>query len=96
MVETPPALEAARRLCHAPGGNQQGENLPARAMKIFDGRKAGEPQATEECAQRQDNGADQRSLPQAKDVGAEKHNLSMYSAGVGRGGRGRLRGPTRI
>ena len=81
MVEAPAALEAAGCLCHAAGGNEQSENLPARAVEVLDMRKASEAQAGRERAQRKQDGARQRPLPKAKDRKAETHNLSMYRDG---------------
>ena len=81
MVETPFAAQAAGRLCHAPRGHQEGEKLPVRAVQIADVREAGQAQAGCKCAQRKQQGAQQRFLPQSKDVGAKAHNLSLYRDG---------------
>lgn len=50
VVEAPLALKAAGRLRHAPRSNQQSENLPVRAVKVLDVRKAGKAQAGYKCA----------------------------------------------
>jgi hypothetical protein len=74
VVEAPLALEAAGGLCHAPHGNQQSENLPVGAVEVFNVREAGKVQAGGKCAQRQENGADERFLPQAEDQEEMMHN----------------------
>ncbi len=51
MVKTPPPLQAASRLCHAPGGDEQGKNQPPRTVEILNVGKSSEPQAGRECAQ---------------------------------------------
>lgn len=82
MVEAPLSPQAAGSLCHAPRGNQQSENLPVRSMQVLDVRKAGQAQAGGKCAQRKENGAHERFLPQAKDREEEMHNPSMYRGGA--------------
>ena len=81
VVKAPFALKAAGRLRHAPDGNQQSKDLPVRAVNIFDAGKAGKAQAGGKCPHREQDGANQRFLPQAKDREEEMHNLSMYSRG---------------
>jgi len=82
MIEAPFALEAAGSLGHAPRSNQQSENLPVRSVQVLDVRKAGQAQAGGKCAQRKENGAHERFLPQAKDREEEMHNPSMYRGGA--------------
>lgn len=67
VVEVPFALEAAGGLGHAPCGNQQSENLPPGAVKVFNVRKAGQAEAAGKCAQRKENGARKRFLAHAED-----------------------------
>ena len=85
MVETPFPPQAARRLCHAPRRYQKGKNLPMRAVQIVDIREAGQTQAGSECAQRKEDGARQRFLPEPENVGVKAHNLSLYRGGAGVG-----------
>ena len=82
MVETPLAAQAAGRLCHSPCGHQEGEKLPVRAVQIADVWEASQAQAGGKCAQRKQNGAQQRFLPQSEDGGTKAHNLSLYRDGV--------------
>ena len=82
VVEAPLTPQAAGGLRHAPCCNQQSENLPVRAVHVFDAGKAGEAQAGGKCAHRKENGAHQRPLPQAKDREEEMHNPSMYRGGA--------------
>ena len=67
MVEAPSALQATGRLRHAPRRDKQGKNLPTRAVEILNEWKAGQPQAPEKRAQREDDGAHQGFLAQAED-----------------------------
>lgn len=82
MVETPLAAQATSCFCHAPRGHQKGKKLPGRAVKIVDIREAGQAQAGGKCAQRKNDGAQQRFLPQTEDVGTKPHNLSLYRDGA--------------
>jgi hypothetical protein len=77
MVEAPPPLQAAGGLCHAPCGNQQSENLPTCAVKIFDIGESRQAQTGGKCTHRENDGADQRLLAQAEDRRAEGHNFSL-------------------
>jgi hypothetical protein len=52
-------------------------------MQILNMWKAGQVQAGAKCAQRKENGARQRTLPQTEDVGEKPHNLSLYRGGAG-------------
>lgn len=52
VVEAPFALQAARRLHHAPRGHQQCEHLPSRAVQLLDIGESRQPQAGRKCAQR--------------------------------------------
>jgi hypothetical protein len=52
-------------------------------------RKAGKEQAGGECAEREDDGAHERFLPQAEDLEEMMHNSSEYA---GRAGVRNLRG----
>ena len=82
VVEAPLTPQAAGGLRHAPCCNQQSENLPVRAVHVFDAGKAGEAQAGGKCAHRKEDGAHQRPLPQAKDREEVMHNPSMYRGGA--------------
>lgn len=77
VVKTPLAPQTASRLRHAPRGYQKGKELPMRTMQVFDGWKTGQAQTCGECAQREQDGAQQRFLPQTEDVRANAHNLSL-------------------
>ena len=79
MVEAPLALEAPGGFGHAPQGGKQSENLPVGAVEIFYVREAGEVQAGGKCAQREDDGAHERFLPQAEDQEEMMHNTSEYA-----------------
>ncbi len=77
MVEAPFVLEATDGFAHSPGGHHQGGDLPVRAVQVLDVRKPCEAQAGQERAQRKNDGADQRFLPQSKD--GEERNHSLYN-----------------
>src|ERR1035438_3319070 len=68
MVETPAATEAASRLDHSPRGQGHGKKLPARALQRITVVKRVDAQAGRQRAERQDQGAGQRPLPQPEDV----------------------------
>jgi len=67
MVEAPFAAQAASRFKHSPRGHQQRNNLPVGGMQVFNARKSGQLQATEEGAQREQNAPGNGWLPQAED-----------------------------
>lgn len=67
VIEAPFAPEATGRLSHAPGGDQQSENLPPGAVKILNVRKTGQVEAGGQCAEREENRAREGFLAQAKD-----------------------------
>ena len=48
VVEAPTALEATAGFAHSPGGNQQDNDLPGRAMESFDMGESREMQARNE------------------------------------------------
>lgn len=79
VVQAPFALNTAGRLRHAPDGDEESEDLPVRAVEILDAGKAGEAQAGGKCADREQDGPNQRFLPQTKDREKMMHNPSMYS-----------------
>lgn len=81
MVEAPFALKAASSFGHAPGGDEQSENLPPGTVKVLNAGKAGQAQAGSECAERQDNAAHEGFLAQAEDGEERVHNPSMYAGG---------------
>jgi hypothetical protein len=83
VVEAPLALEAAGGFGHAPQGDQQSENLPVGAVEVLYVRKAGKVQAGGKCTEREDDGADERFLPQAEDQEEMMHNTSEYAGGAG-------------
>jgi hypothetical protein len=83
VVKAPLAPKTAGGLCHSPHGNQQSENLPVGAVEVLYVRKAGEVQAGGECAEREDDGADERFLPQAENLEEMMHNSSEYADWVG-------------
>jgi len=60
VVKAPTALQATCRFGHAPCCEQQGKKLPVRAVQVLNMGESGEPQAECECAQRKENGAQER------------------------------------
>jgi hypothetical protein len=51
-------------------------------VQIADVWEASQAQAGGKCAQRKQNGAQQRFLPQSEDGVTKAHNLSLYRDGV--------------
>jgi len=43
VVEAATALQATGRFSHAPGGDEQGNDLPVGTVKVLDVRKTGQP-----------------------------------------------------
>jgi hypothetical protein len=82
VVEAPAALQATGRLCHAPGGDQQGDDLPVGAMKVLDVGKSGQTEAGSKGTDREENGSGEGFLPQAEDGEVRRHSISLYRARV--------------
>lgn len=82
VVQAPFALQATRRLCHAPSGEKQSEELPARGVKLLNRWKPGEPKTRKKRTDREDDGAGKRLLPETEDVEEKNHNSPMYDAGA--------------
>ena len=80
VVQAPLAVEAARCFNHAPEGGEYGKKLPVGCVEVSGVGKSGQAHARGHCAEREDEAAQQRALPQAERVRAGKHHTITVDA----------------
>lgn len=76
MVEAPSALQAAGGFRHSPSGDKEGKDLPMGAVQVLDVGESREPQAGQEGAEGEDDGASEGLMPEVKDGEAKMHDFS--------------------
>ncbi len=76
VIQGPLAVETTGGLKHAPEGEESREDLPMRGVKGVDIGKAAQAQADGECADGQNDAANQRALAQAEEGRTGTHHLS--------------------
>ena len=59
VIETPLAAQASAGLRHAPGSDEEREDVPGRAVQPLDVRKSGHQKACYERSQREDDSSNQ-------------------------------------
>ena len=79
MVQAPSTLQAASGFCHTPRREKERKDLPWGTVEVLDIRESGKPQTGQKCSHRQNDGANERPLPQAEGR-EEGHNPSGYRA----------------
>lgn len=80
VVQAPLAVEAARCFNHAPEGGEYGKKLPVGCVEVSGVGKSGQAHARGHGAEREDEAAQQRALPQAERVRAGKHHTLTVDA----------------
>jgi len=86
LVEAPTAAVAAGCLKHGPASGENGQNLPARAVRGFEVGIAGKAQAGGEGAECEQDAANERPLAEAEDGRArERHAFTLVVRSILRG-----------
>lgn len=81
MVEAPAAAKTASGFGHSPCGQEQGQDLPARAVQVFNMGKSCQSKCKKKSANGENNAADDRFAAQAQDGVGRKHNSSNVARG---------------
>jgi len=80
VVEAPAAAEAAGCLNHRPASGQNGQKLPVGSMRGVEVGIAGKSQAGCECAEREQDAANERPTANAEDGRAKERHASTLFA----------------
>jgi len=83
VVKAPTAAVAAGCLKHRQASSENGQNLPARAVRSFEVGISGETQTGGESAEREQDAANERSLAKAEDGRAkERHFFTLVGSSL--------------